>query len=239
MPAISVALQRTFTILELIGAVVGTFTSTIFLFLMGYVLLYARHRLKFSKSSSSTAKTVYQPASNSVLMNNKFPDYQVLQSSPNHAVQGPLEAIGNRSCDPRLLQKQEWTGNTMSAAGGARDRSLCRGMEGRTSSGVYSECPTYDMPNSHLGLTALPPLPHDPPPSPPPITTASHVGTMAGGGMPIVYPPVAAQHFDRLHSQHQQLLAQTLASNPALLADVLTLQRGQMQQQQSCQEYRF
>ncbi|VDD75560.1 unnamed protein product [Mesocestoides corti] len=202
---------KKFTILELIGAVVGTFTATILLFLIGYVLLYVRHGRQCPKSP----KGIYPLVSNSGLT--KFPDYQVLDSSPQPTAQSPLEAISNRSCDPtdskrRLAQMGEWT-----------ETGRSRRPEGRNSSGVYSECPIYDLPSSHLTSSPLPPLPPDPPPPSPP--SVNHFATV--GGIPIVYPQ---QHFiDAVNNNN--LLAQSLTTN-AILVDMLTLQRRQHQLQQ-------
>ncbi|EUB56770.1 Immunoglobulin superfamily member [Echinococcus granulosus] len=223
--------MKKFTILELIGAVVGTFTATILLFLMGYILLYMRHRQQCPKSPS---KTVYPLVTSTGLP--KFPDYQVLESSPQHPIQGPLEAIGNQSCDlatekRRLMAKTEWT-------------DARRGPEARTSSGVYSECPTYDLPSNHMASAPLPPLPLDPPPPSPPSKT-SQFGTVSG--VPIVYPQphfldpataaaaAAAATGNGNSNQSNSLLAQTLTTN-AILVDMLTMQRRQRQLQQQQQQ---
>ncbi|VDK22040.1 unnamed protein product [Taenia asiatica] len=222
--------MKKFTILELIGAVVGTFTATILLFLMGYILLYMRHRQQYPKSPS---KAVYPLVTSTGLP--KFPDYQVLESSPQHPIQGPLEAIGNQSCDlatekRHLMVKTEWT-------------DARRGPEARTSSSVYSECPTYDLPSNHMATAPLPPLPPDPPPPSPPSKT-SQFGTV--GGVPIVYPQphfidpataaaAVAATGNGNSNQSNNLLAQTLTTN-AILVDMLTMQRRQRQLQQQQQQ---
>ncbi|VDO05453.1 unnamed protein product [Rodentolepis nana] len=216
--------MKKFTVLELIGAVVGTFTATIMLFLMGYILLYMRHRQQYPKSPS---KTVYPLVSNTGLT--KFPDYHVLESSPQRQFQNHLECLGNHSCDistekRRLMQNGNWTDSTR------------RGPEARTGSSVYSECPTYDLPSNHL-VAPLPPLPADPPPPSPPNSTINQFGTV--GGMPIVYPQshfldpnlaAAVANTSGNNSQSNNLLAQTLTTN-AILVDMLTMQRRQHQHQ--------
>lgn len=209
----------------------GTFTATIMLFLMGYILLYMHHRQQYPKSPS---KTVYPLVASSELP--KFSDYQVLESSPQPPIQGPLEAIGNHSCEisaekRRLMQKADWTDTR-------------RGPEARTGSSVYSECPTYDFPSNHIATAPLPPLPPDPPPPSPPPSTINQFGAVSG--VPIVYPQphfldpalVAAIATGNGHtSQSNSLLAQTLTTN-AILADMLTMQRRQhrLQQQQHQQQ---
>ncbi|KAM7541357.1 hypothetical protein Aperf_G00000020212 [Anoplocephala perfoliata] len=217
--------MKKFTVLELIGAVVGTFTATVMLFLIGYILLYMHHRQQYPKSPS---KTVYPLVANTGLP--KFSDYQVLESSPQRPIQGPLEAIGNRSCDipaekHRLMQKAEWMDTR-------------RGPEARISSSVYSECPTYDLPSNHIATAPLPPLPPDPPPPSPPPSTINQFGAVTG--VPIVYPQphfldptlAAAMVTSNGHNnQSNSLLAQTLTTN-AILADMLTMQRRQHQLQQ-------
>lgn len=191
---------------------------------MGYILLYVRHRQQYPKSPS---KTVYPLVSNAGLP--KFPDYHVLESSPQRQFQSHLEAIGNHSCDiptekRRLMQNGDWTDTTR------------RGPEVRTGSSVYSECPTYDLPSNQLAVP-LPPLPADPPPPSPPHSVINQFGTV--GGMPIVYPQshfldptlaTAVANNSGNNGQSNSLLAQTLTTN-AILVDMLTMQRRQHQQQ--------
>lgn len=184
-----------------------------------------RHRQQYPESP---AKAVYPLVSGGGLP--KFPDYHVLESSPQRQFQSQLETIGNHSCEiptekRRLMQNGDWNDTTR------------RGLEGRTGSSVYSECPTYDLPSNHLAAP-LPPVPVDPPPPSPPNSTINQFGTV--GGLPIVYPQshfldpalavAVAANGSVNNSQSNSLLAQTLTTN-AILVDMLTMQRRQHQQQ--------
>ena len=216
----------------MIGAIIGTITATILLFLLGYILLYLRHRQRYPKNQT---KTIYPLPTESELP--KLPNYQILDSNAART----SDAVRNQGWDQtmekqRLISKTEWSDPR-------------RIPESRSGNGIYTECPTYDLPSNPTPSAPLPPVPQDlPPPFPPPVTTTTT--STAQFGVPLIYPPThfldpitaaavaAVANVNANNGQSNSLLAQTLTNN-AILVDMLTMQRQQQTMTAHNQEFRF
>ncbi|BHF61011.1 Leucine-rich repeat, immunoglobulin-like and transmembrane domains 2 [Sparganum proliferum] len=188
--------RKQFTILELIGAVIGTFTATMSLFLCGYCLLFT-HRKRNSKEVRGLLREISSTQSyHQIPMPNaprKTPAYQMLDpglvsstaaTSYIASFVGPLEDLGNVI----YTNGQVTNVTTPATTTTAHNPLLYTSYDPTIANGaLYSDCPTYDSPQSrqHTPNQAppLPPIPVSGAPSRPQLKTNSSEASASRSGL--------------------------------------------------------